>query len=286
MFAKLFEQIFDSSIAEDWKTRLVFEDMLILADQNGVVDKTHEAISRRTNVPIDIVRESIKKLEDVDPKSRNPRNEGRRIVRLDEHRDWGWLIVNYEEYRKIASEEQRRQKTLERVRKHREKNKTVTQCNALLRSVNDSPSASASTSVSIKGGSGGELSGLVDKIIDCRPEFRNINRMSIENVLRDGPIEDVRKAVEVFCADMAGALDLPRIPAKYLAGYIRNQNKPEQAAKKSLFVVQKQLEEARKQRDKMKNRYFFNGKIEEKKKEEYQAIVQKVKELEKQVLET
>ena len=39
----------------------------------------------------------------------------RRIARLDEHREWGWLIVNYEEYRKIASEEQRREKTLEEL---------------------------------------------------------------------------------------------------------------------------------------------------------------------------
>lgn len=158
MFAKVFEQIFDSSIAEDWQARVVFEDMLILADQNGVVDKTYEAIARRTNVPIDIVKTGIKKLEAPDPQSRNPKHDGRRIVRLDEHREWGWLIVNYEEYRKIASEEQRREKTLERVRKYRDKNKDVTQCNASLRNVNDSPYASIYTSTSgiKKGGAGGK----------------------------------------------------------------------------------------------------------------------------------
>lgn len=148
VFAKIFEQIFDSSIAEDWKTRLVFEDMLVLADQNGVVDKTYEAIARRTNVPLDIVRQAISILESPDTRSRNPNHEGRRIVRLDEHRDWGWMIVNYEEYRKMASEEQRRQKTLERVRKYREKQDAVTPCNASLRSRNDSPSAYASSSTS------------------------------------------------------------------------------------------------------------------------------------------
>lgn len=157
MFAKIFEQIFDSSIAEDWQTRVVFEDMLILADKNGVVDKTCEAIARRTNVPIEIVKKGIKKLEAPDPQSRNPKHEGRRIARLDEHREWGWLIVNYEEYRKIASEEQRREKTLERVRKYRDKHKDVTQCNASLRNVNDSPYASIYTSTSgiKRGGAGG-----------------------------------------------------------------------------------------------------------------------------------
>ena len=38
----------------------MFEDMLILADQNRVVDKTCEAIARRTNVPIEIVKKGIK----------------------------------------------------------------------------------------------------------------------------------------------------------------------------------------------------------------------------------
>ena len=137
MFAKVFEQIFDSSIAEDWQTRVVFEDMLILADQNGVVDKTCEAIARRTNVPIEIVKKGIKKLEAPDPQSRNPKHEGRRIARLDEHREWGWLIVNYEEYRKLHLKnrgEKRRLKELENI----EINIRITQCNASLRNVNDS----------------------------------------------------------------------------------------------------------------------------------------------------
>jgi hypothetical protein len=40
MFAKIFTQIFDSSIAEDYQTRHVFEDLLKLCDINGVVDIT------------------------------------------------------------------------------------------------------------------------------------------------------------------------------------------------------------------------------------------------------
>lgn len=119
MFAKVFNQIFDSSIAECYLTRLVFTDMLTLCDINGVVDMTHEAIARRTNVPLETVRAAIKELESPDPRSRTPDNEGRRIIRMDEHRDWGWMICNYERFRKIASEEQRREKTAERVRKHR-----------------------------------------------------------------------------------------------------------------------------------------------------------------------
>lgn len=136
MFAKVFTQIFDSSIAEDYRVRFVFEDMLKLANQDGVVDMTHESISRRTNVPLEIIRIGIDSLESPDPKSRSKEHEGRRIVRLDEHRDWGWFIVNYHHYRELVSEEQRREKTKERVRKFRSMNKldscnaSVTSCNA------------------------------------------------------------------------------------------------------------------------------------------------------------
>lgn len=137
MFAKVFSQILDSSLAEDYQTRHVFEDMLKLCDVNGVVDMTHEAIARRTNVPLEIITHAITDLEKPDSRSRNPAHDGRRIVRLDEHRDWGWLILNYEYYRKIASEEQRREKTLARVQKHRAKGVTLRNaCNADVTPVN------------------------------------------------------------------------------------------------------------------------------------------------------
>jgi len=142
VFSKIFEQIFDSSIAEDYQVRFVFEDFLTLADIDGVVDKTPEAISRRTNVPIEIINRAIKVLEAPDATSRRSNDDGRRIVRLDEHREWGWFIVNYEHYRQLASEEQRRAKTRDRVRKHREKH----QCNAPVTLANDSPSPSIVTS--------------------------------------------------------------------------------------------------------------------------------------------
>jgi hypothetical protein len=40
MYGKVFEQILDSSIADDYLTRFVFEDFIILADQDGNVDMT------------------------------------------------------------------------------------------------------------------------------------------------------------------------------------------------------------------------------------------------------
>lgn len=105
MFAKVFQQILDSSIAEDYQVRLVFEDFLKLCDKDGVVDMTRESIARRTNVPLEIVSKGITALEQPDRTSRSPEEDGRRIVRLDSHRDWGWRIVNHAKYRESATVE-------------------------------------------------------------------------------------------------------------------------------------------------------------------------------------
>lgn len=123
MYAKIFLKIFDSSIAEDWQARIVFQDILILANRDGMVDMTHEAISRRTNVPLEIVRSSIAKLEAPDPKSNTPEDDGRRLERLAEHKDWGWRIVNYEKYRAIRNTDEMRAATRERVAAWRAKKK-------------------------------------------------------------------------------------------------------------------------------------------------------------------
>ena len=89
MYGKIFQQIYDGSLRSDPMVRLVFMDMVILADQDGVVDMTHEAIAARTNVPIKTIYGAIEQLENPDPRSRSPREDGARIKRLDDHRDWG-----------------------------------------------------------------------------------------------------------------------------------------------------------------------------------------------------
>ncbi len=96
-------------------------DLLILADRNGVVDMTLEAIARRTNRPLELIQKTITELEGPDPYSRTPDANGARIFRLDDHRNWGWGIVNYDYYRKLASQEQRREKTKIRTQKWRKK---------------------------------------------------------------------------------------------------------------------------------------------------------------------
>lgn len=122
MYAKVFSQIFDSSIADDPELRHFFMDLLVLCDPNGVIDMTPSAIASRTRLKLVDVKLWLEKLESPDLESRTPDNSGRRIVRLDDHRSWGWLIVNYQRFRLTASEEQRRERTKERTRKYRELN--------------------------------------------------------------------------------------------------------------------------------------------------------------------
>ena len=104
-------------------------DMLVLAEMDGVVDMTPEAISARTRIPLQTVIKNLDELEKPDPRSRSKKHDGARIVKIDPDRGWGWQIVNYDDYRSLASEEQRREKDRNRQRKHREQKK-LGECHA------------------------------------------------------------------------------------------------------------------------------------------------------------
>lgn len=115
-YVKVWLKVLDSSIAEDYRARHVFEDLLKLADwRTGEVDMTRQAIARRLAMPLSELNEQLQKLEAPDPRSRHQAEDGRRLVRLDDRRDWGWRIVNWERY----NDEARRAAAVERVRKHR-----------------------------------------------------------------------------------------------------------------------------------------------------------------------
>jgi hypothetical protein len=110
MYGKLFTQMYDGTLATrgPWQAMVTFQQLIILADKDGIVDMTREAISRRTTIPLDIVNIGITALEQPDSESRTPTEDGRRIIRLSTDRDWGWFIVNHAHYRKIRSQEERK----------------------------------------------------------------------------------------------------------------------------------------------------------------------------------
>ena len=111
MYVKVFPSMYDGTLATrgPWEALVTFQQLLVLADPQGVVDMTPEAISRRTTIPLEIITAGIAALEQSDPESRSLDEDGRRIVRLSDHRSWGWRIVNYLNYRAIRDEEARRE---------------------------------------------------------------------------------------------------------------------------------------------------------------------------------
>lgn len=121
MYGKIFDSIYDGTLVEDWRALVAFQQMIVLCDSDGVVDMTPSAISRRTGIPIEHIKEGIKILEEPDPWSRTPDEEGRRIIRLDKHREWGWQIVNHQKYKGLQDYDTVKQQNRERQRKRREK---------------------------------------------------------------------------------------------------------------------------------------------------------------------
>ncbi len=129
MFVKLFNQILDSSIADNRPLRHFFTDLLLCCDPQGFVVMTESAIARRIGATLEEVKWGLEELEKPDPRSKTPDNEGRRIERL-EGSGYGWRILNFETYKLMRSAEDMREKTRERVRRFRDKTKDVTPCNA------------------------------------------------------------------------------------------------------------------------------------------------------------
>jgi hypothetical protein len=125
MYVKMFRSIFDGSLYGQFEPTVVFMAMLVIAEREGVVDMTPQAIAARCGYPLEIVQRGIAELEKPDPQSRTPDEEGRRIVRLEETRDWGWRITNYEKYEKIRSAEERREYFRLKKREQRAKMSTL-----------------------------------------------------------------------------------------------------------------------------------------------------------------
>jgi len=130
MFGKIFDSMYDGTISANWKALVTFQQMIVLCDADGVIDMTPPALARRTGIPLEIIEEGIEFLEKPDPYSRSEAEEGRRIIRIDEHRPWGWVLVNHAHYKALQDSDTKRAQTRERVRKHREQKRTVTHGNA------------------------------------------------------------------------------------------------------------------------------------------------------------
>ena len=121
---------------------LVFTNLLAHADKMGHVDIHPRAIAEEVGLTVEQVRAALDELEAPDAESRSPEEDGRRIIRLDAHRAWGWAVVNYIKYRAIKSEDDRREQNRASQQVWRDKHK---QPSAIVSSHQPSSAESAHT---------------------------------------------------------------------------------------------------------------------------------------------
>lgn len=109
MYVKLFTSLYQGTLRGRTNEILVFTNLLAHADQHGMVDMHWQAIADETGLSREAVEAAILNLESPDAESRSPECNGCRIVRVDDHKAWGWQVVNYVKYRSIRNEDDRRE---------------------------------------------------------------------------------------------------------------------------------------------------------------------------------
>lgn len=125
MYGKIFESMYEGTLYGQWQAIITFQQLIVLADKDGIVDMTPPAIAARTSIPLEHIEKGIEVLTKEDKYSRSDKNNGKRIILTDEARPWGWQIVNYDYYCKIASREDKREQDRIRISEKRSKNKDV-----------------------------------------------------------------------------------------------------------------------------------------------------------------
>lgn len=123
MYAKLFTSIYQGTLRGNSHGLLVFTNLLAHCDKHGEADIHPRAIAEEVGLTVEQVRAALLVLESPDDESRSPEEQGRRIVRKDGHRDWGWIVVNFLKYRAIRDEDDRREQNRLAQERWRNKNK-------------------------------------------------------------------------------------------------------------------------------------------------------------------
>ena len=122
-YIKLFQSILTSTIwNESNEDRIVWITLMALADKHGEIQGSIPGIARMANVDIDKCRSAFDKFLSEDPDSRSKTAGGRRLEVID----GGWALINHQKYRAMASKEDEKVKTSERVARHRARKANTT----------------------------------------------------------------------------------------------------------------------------------------------------------------
>lgn len=149
MYNKLFTKILDSSIwlAPD-PHRLVWITLIAAMDRNGIAEFACAGnLALRARVSLEETEQAIQAFMSPDPHGPDQEFDGRRIERVP----GGWFILNAQKYRELVTRAISNEKSKERMQRHREKLRNVTDAKrngseqpVTLR--NDTPSVSVSVS--------------------------------------------------------------------------------------------------------------------------------------------
>jgi len=182
LYAKIFRQIYASTLVDKWEALVTFQQILILADADGIVDIPPEAIHRVTGIPLEIIQTGISILEQPDKRSRSPEHDGCRIVRLDDHRDWGWFIPTFSKYKYLRDAETVREQNRARKQRQRDKSRDVTPGHAASRDVPDSHYTQTQTHTQTKKERGRFTPPSLQEVVDYIKE-KNLRRVSANGFL-------------------------------------------------------------------------------------------------------
>ena len=199
-FTKLVPEIIQSSIwNESSDVRVVWITMLATKDENGYVRGDAKTIARLANVPLAAAEEALKRFQEPDPSSHTPDNEGRRIEAMP----GGWLVLNHDKYR--LNDDVKREQTRDRVRKWRESQKDVTQCNVTVAL----PSVSVSASESVEGVQGETKPDLEAQAAEVYAAYplkvgKPVAIKAIVRAIQRHGFEKVKAATEAYAAARSG----------------------------------------------------------------------------------
>jgi len=117
-YTKLFSTIVTSSIwTADDATRIVWITMLAISDKNGEIHASIPGLARLAGVSLEACEKAITTFLSPDAYSRTKEDEGRRLEVID----GGWMLLNHAKYRRMASDEERKEQAAVRQQRFRDR---------------------------------------------------------------------------------------------------------------------------------------------------------------------
>jgi hypothetical protein len=132
-YVPVFSSVYDGSLHGKWPDAAVFVSILPLANKDGEIRMTVEAIQARTGWPMKWLRQGIDNLMQPDPMSQSDAEEGRRLIPIKPGLPWGWKVVNHAKYREKARKRAHNEtaqltgENKERMKERREEDQELTE---------------------------------------------------------------------------------------------------------------------------------------------------------------